>query len=250
MRPNSISPSCGLLLLAVAVLVSAQDTVSPSSPPFPLDINGEAHFNIPVVVKLADGGNGAPAASAAVEARDENNAKVSLAPPAHIEPVFEVSHQGSNEHDNDAGNLQARNEAVMGTHTVLLVETTGTAISPVTEPCTDPTAPGHTNASAPNNATAPAAPVADETAGKLPPPLNHTGFPLRNSTGWAKPTAAAPGGIVAGTGAPYNNPANMAGAAGANNGTKGFMGAASAVAVSWSVGVVAAAAGIAAAAAF
>lgn len=256
MRATTVSRYQALVLFAAA-LVCAQDqqqqAPSPTSPPFPLDSNGEAHFNIPVVVKLADLNVAAAAAAAAavqprhedgvehatantaedvessqaVPALDSSHAKIPLAAPAYVDPAFEVTHQGASRD----GGLKARDynpgaAASPATHTVLLVETTGTAINTISEPCTDTDDQSTTATPSGSNSTSPV--IADET-GKPPLPLNHTGFPMRNgseaslpcnSTGGGggqgvKPLAtglgggaAKPSGGAVGTGMPMN-PANM-----------------------------------------
>ncbi|ETN47043.1 uncharacterized protein HMPREF1541_01233 [Cyphellophora europaea CBS 101466] len=260
-----------LLLLAVPLLASAQDTPSATSPPFPLDSNGEAHFNIPVVVKLADLNAAAPplhrrADDSLPSSNTPNpesppapfhdaNAKIDLAPPALVEPAWEVLHQGSDSSDsaNNPSLLPRQEAQPFVTHTVLLVETTGTATSTVTEPCNDTsTTADAITASIPENATTAAAAAADNTTttkGHLPPaPMNHTSFPLRNgtdgslpcnSTGWVRPSAtgARPS---SGTGGPMN-PVNVGGN---NKGPLGSTGAAARVGGSMTLvvaGVVAAA---------
>ena len=255
MISTKISASHAILLLLASISYAQEQPAeaSPSSAPFPLDANGEAHFNIPVVVKLADLNAAAAAAAGAagqpgapihrratdantvedaespqpVAAFDDSAAKIKLAAPAHVEPIFEVAHQGSD--DEAHADLEARNEAYnpgaaaagANTHTVLLVETTGTVVSTITGPCsTDtkavtPSAPTVPTVNNTTTTTTTATSTIIHTAGVKPPvPLNHTSYPLRNGTNSTLPNGGGAGkatglGIKAsGTGAAPVNPAN------------------------------------------
>ena len=200
-----------LLLLTYPFIALAQQQ------PLHLNENGEAVFNIPVVVKMASSGSFAAAAAAAHHRRDteadalpaaagESEAgQIHLAPPAYIDaefdPEFEINHQGQDE-DEDEHEDELRKRAVIpdqaiATHTILLVETTGTATSTLSD--------------ALHNTTS--------SEGRLPPAMNHTSFPLTNSTNngtlncnGTGVVAIKPGGKANATGAPMPaNPANVGG---------------------------------------
>jgi hypothetical protein len=220
----ALRPLHALLLLA-PLLAAAQNKPEASSESFPLDAHGEAHFNIPVVVKLA-----APDPSgkvAVVQRRDEesddafdgespntpstpdlSSAEIPIAQEAHVNPLFEVVHQGANDAEHlDATDvaahfgLHARDTAPpMATQTIILVETAGVVTSTVTEPCPNSTSAQQQNATS-------------QTASKLPPIPGNATFPLTNGTNASTPhingTAASGAGMVkpTGTGVVFN-PAN------------------------------------------
>jgi hypothetical protein len=212
-----------LLLFSPALALAA------APPPVQLDDNGVAHFNIPFEVQFARPGGAKP------HKRDESDAEDSTTeeqepvdaprqgrfmklPPVQVEPEFEINHQGqpeseasesddaSDEYDADLKPRAAEAapnpvpapaaDVAIPTHTILLIETTGTATSTTDQNITT---------------------SANLTATNIPPPLNHTSFPLRNGTNSTLPCNGTEQVIVktanvTGTGTPTMpvNPANAA----------------------------------------